>query len=356
MRSESGRAMALVEVLVIVVLIVLVVSLLMPGLGGGGPVPRTVCLANLRAIAQGCVTYAAGNNSRFPCWLATDNQITDSGAGFGCIGKGWNWDGIKGHPNDPGMDVRSNTRNLWLLVRMQAADTKTFVCPLDPDAGEPFTPAVLQSPGPKGFCISDMQNRSQFSYSFQYQGPGLSADGQTRPVSNTTVRDDPKLVILADRSPMLQAKDPAATDSRMGCELTLARSDNFGKAVIQSLRDRLPAVRYDPQAAQMVCTQPLSQAMRSLNSPNHKAEGQNFIRLDGSGDFAEHPWVGAYADNIWTVQDPGEYAKEPDAQDDTRLQEARMRGLFDVSETQMLKAWQQSDQSRTRFPDSFLVP
>jgi hypothetical protein len=349
MQDDARQKLTLVEVLVVAILIVLVVSLFWPATGGHDPSYRTVCLANLRVIGQGCITYAIDNNGRFPCAGAVREPAGENGAGFTLIGRGWNWDGIREHVHDPGTNLRSNTRHLWLLVRLRDADPKTFVCPEDPDAGEPFVRTDMQA-------AYDFQDRSQVSYSFQYQGAALTRQGEAREGWNTNVKDDPKLVILADRTPMLRAKDGSASDPTVGCQLEIARADNFGKRFVRTLRDQLSDIRWDRAQAEAVYTSPAGRGMRALNSPNHKGEGQNVLRLDGSGDFAGDPWCGAYRDNIWTVQDPDVYGKPKGKDDDSRALEGRMRGIIDVTEPDMLKAWQADSQSRTRYPDSFLVP
>ncbi len=349
MQDEARRRLTLVEVLVIVVLIALVVSLFWPARGNRGPSYRTVCRANLYVIAKGCIAYAAGNNARFPYAGVASESPGEDGAGFTFIGRGWNWGGIRGHANDPGTSLRSNTRHLWLLVRLRAADPKTFICPEDPDAGEPFVLTDMQG-------AYDFQNRSQVSYSFQCQGAALTEQGEAREGWNTSLKDDPKLVILADRSPMLRAIDRSAGDPKVGCQMEIARADNFGKRFVQALRDGMSDIRWDRAQAKSVFTPPGGRGMRALIGPNHKGAGQNFVRLDGSGDFAQDPWCGAYTDNIWTVEDPDVYCEPTGKDDDSRALEGRMRGIIDVSETDMLKAWQAAPESRTRYPDSFLVP
>jgi hypothetical protein len=350
MQTYIRRAMTLPEVLAIILILAIAIVLFLPGGHPREISRRTVCLANLRGIAQGCIVYAVGNNSRFPYCPPSAGDSPLGAAGFTRIGQAWNWDGVRGHPNDPDTGVAGNTRPLWLLVRMQAGDPKTFICPDDRDAGEPFIPQDLQG-------TYDVQNRSQLSYSFQYQGPGLTTEGRPRPGWNTTLKDDPNLVVLADRSPMLRAENPTTTDAAIGCQMEIARSDNFGKRFVQSLREGIKGIRRDNTVQARPVYEIASQTvLAALNSPNHKGEGQNVFRLDGSGDFISGPMCGAGSDNIWTVQDAAAYPQPQASTDDLRLFEARIRGVYDKSESDMLKAWQFSDRSRQAFPDSFLVP
>ena len=125
MKTRARRAFSLVELMTVVGIIALLISLLLPALSRARENGRRiVCLSNLRSIAHGCITYAGFNEGHVPAW---GQRI----AGFARIGEAWNWDGIIGSVGDPLIDIRSNTRNVWMLVREQAGDPKTFICPSD---------------------------------------------------------------------------------------------------------------------------------------------------------------------------------------------------------------------------------
>jgi type II secretory pathway pseudopilin PulG len=370
--------------LTVIGIIALLISILMPALGRAREIARrTVCLANLRGIAQGCVTYAESAKGHLPSWGQTK-------AGFNAIGDAWDWDGVSTKTFNPavaaptGYSPVSNTRNLWKLVQMQAADTKTWLCPSDGEAGEPFTPAVLKSQDPAASSISDVQNRSQFSYVFQYQGPALvSAKGDVLRGWNTTLKDDPKLVILADSSPAFKAKNASAVQTTAASDLiahsfefacdtpssTFPTGDTFVKALFNVKGITTAKPHWNPSTATAEYAFTNSKDQQDLNSPNHRGEGQNFLRLDGSGDFAGDPWAGAYKDNIWTVQDAAAYEAATPTDDDILI--ARMKGWYRPTATEagqgaaatatydidkLMPDWVRRPESRKDYPDSFLVP
>jgi prepilin-type N-terminal cleavage/methylation domain-containing protein len=364
MKARARRAFSLVELLTVIGIIALLISILMPALGRAREIARrTVCLANLRGITQGCVTYAEGSKGHLPCW-------GQKKAGFNAIGDAWDWDGVSsntfsGAAAPANFLPVSNTRNLWKLVQLQAADTKTWLCPSDGEAGEPFAPAVLKSQNASWSSISDVQNRSQFSYAFQYQGPALAAaGGALREGWNTTLRDDPKLVILADSSPDDHTFEFASS--------TPSPSFATGAAFVTALYNvkglSTAQPHWNPTTATAEYAFANTKDQQNLCSPNHRGEGQNFLRLDGSGDFAADPWAGAFKDNIWTVQRSEFYDPSAAGTDDEVLI-ARMKGHFDAQGNagpgatfatydvaDLMPEWVKYPQSKRDYPDSFLVP
>jgi prepilin-type N-terminal cleavage/methylation domain-containing protein len=367
MRVRNRKAFTLVELLTVVAIISLLISILLPALGRAREMARrAVCLSNLSQIAKGCIAYASGQNGSFPCW----NQTR---AGFWYMGVEWGWDGFSASNslnNAPSLaSPISNTRNLWMLVRQQSGDPKTFICPSDPDGREPFLPGDMTR-------VYDFQNRSQFSYSFQYQGPGVLATGSSvddiRPGWNTNVRDDNRLVILADATPAMVAKNPtvtnpvdSATDDHSFQMVTAVAGDVLDQFRI-ALGNIRPTIRYDMPTAkgQYRVAQDTVQA---VNSANHLREGQNIVRLDASGEFAANPWAGVYMDNIYTMQDPDCYSgtnltANTQAANDAMLI-GRMLGMYEGGPSPyaytgvgMMQAWGAHSASKSRFPDSFLVP
>jgi len=365
MGHRNRAAFTLIELLTVMAIIGLLIAMLTPPLSRAREMARrNVCLANVRGIGQACITYALGHQMHFPYAGQVD-------PGF-AIGDAWHWDGSSKNAFD-GTDMssvttkpKSNTRHLWKLVSMQMADTKGFICPSDGMAGEPFLPGSLKPVTQGNSSISDVQNRSQFSYAFQYQGPALQQNGtDIREGWNTTTGDDPKLVIVADGSPAFRAINPEAVSVATAAdvaehyfELAKANSPTFqeGNNYVRILNSLTASM----VAGKVSWSLPNPDDIQFVNSPNHRGEGQNVIRLDGSGDFAGNPWAGAHMDNMWTVQDPTEYQKAPSARDANRMLAGRMKGLFDgatYTETDLMKNWYYSkDMSRNTFPDSFLVP
>jgi len=308
--------------------------MLLPALGRAREqARRAVCATNLHAIHQGLQTYANEYSGRFPSW---GQRVP----GFTSMGYGWDWDPADPSATPPSSAVYSNPRNLWILVRKQLANGKIFICPSDNDAGDPWEPADVRK-------VFDFQNRTQLSYSFQYQGPGgLDQDGKPVRIWNTSLRDDPRLVLMADKSPMFEARNPTQTDPTVGCDFE----------IVDTFVDALSGVTFGIADQKFEYVLDKQDDLDFLNSQNHRAEGQNVLRLDGSAFWAGNPWVGASYDLIWTVQD----ADNIDADDQSNDLVARAQGEYNVSvgnEDTLLDEWVLKPRfNKRRFPDSFLVP
>lgn len=357
MKARNRGAFTLIELLTVMAIIGLLIAMLTPPLSRAREMARrTLCLGNLSGLGKGCITYSIAHNGHFPYAGAAQ------GAGYSKIGDAWDWDGVStkvfgGGPAPTSYEPISNTRHIWKLVEFQTADTKAFLCPSDPMAGEPFTPPFTRPAERDRASISDVQNRSQFSYAFQYQGPALTGANK-RQGWTTSGRDDSKIVFLADTSPAFHATNPeaVATSDNHSFELaTSAPSVTFPEGNIYcGVLASLTNIVWDPMTAKASYSLARSDEIAAINSPNHRGDGQNVVRLDGSGDFAGNPWAGAYMDNIWTVQDPTEYASAtPDA---SKMLEDRMKGLYDATEATVLQDWVLHQESKGRYPDTFLVP
>lgn len=359
MNRTARRGFSLVELMTVVGIIMLLISILLPALGRAREMGRrTACLANLRTIAQGCIFYGGpGNNYRFPNW-------GQPSPGFASIGELWDRDNAAA----AAANVVSNTRNIWMLVRDKSADPKTFVCPSDDLAGEAFQPADMTN-------VYDVQNRSQWSYSFQYQGPAGSDPANPRTGWNTSTKDDSRLVILADATPAMTAVHPTNTDSgttggaRIHLFNLLIADDPALQGFVTAMTDMLNfgGITYNQATAKGNYVISGGSTLRGLNSANHRGEGQNVARLDGSAEFAANPWAGAHLDNIYTVQDPQYYDASHlngnTQAGNTDMLRARMLGKYETgpgayTELDVTGAWVSDgfQASRVRFPDSFLVP
>ncbi|MBX3316905.1 MAG: hypothetical protein KF902_08605 [Phycisphaeraceae bacterium] len=172
---------------------------------------QTICQANLGSTALAFSSYAADNRDALPI----------ANAGFG--GGSW-WDVGKGRD-------RSNSANLFSLVAAGYVDLRDLSCPGNPEA-------PTETGQTSGF---DWRRLEQVSYSYRLIPAGAAP----------RVHDDPRSVILADRSPVV-----------------------------------LMAVRGQPVHPE-------------ANSPNHDDRGQHLLRGDGSATWAKSPVLAETADNIW---------------------------------------------------------
>jgi type II secretory pathway pseudopilin PulG len=367
MNRITLKAFSLVELLTVIAIITLLVSLLMPALGRARELSRrTACSANLKAITQGLLVYAETNKGFFPTW-------GQRYAGFAAAGSYYDWDGGDGlspSPNDS--PCVSNTRCLWALVRAHMGDARTFLCTSDGLADAPFIPADMNN-------TYDIQNRSQMSYSYQWQGPGRDPgirDDETnkaRPGWITSIRDDNKLVVLADHTPFMMARNPAITartDSKQTgshvYDLVTSKPGNFGYMFVNALlalevvvEDGVPFLYFPIPPRSPVPFASVADARQYVNSTNHRGEGQSYARIDGFVGFAESPWVGVHSDNIYTVQDPQGFTPSSSSGFPDVPLRARMMGLYDttkIGENGILDNWVVNPLSKTKYPDSFLVP
>ena len=260
--------------MVMIVFWAVVVAIMLPSLvRARDQAKRSVCQSNLRGIAAGCVTYASENGESWPMSVPPSQKqgeptLVDYTAAIGSY---------RGKASDPTAgDVStmtaptgklSTTRGLWMLIRLNAATPKSFVCPSASD--EPNTDVNPQEywdfgegdiTGP-ATATQARQGWQQVSYGYQVPFGRFG---------KPTVRCDMRMPLAADKGPF-----GAALDAGMPAP---------------------PPIAADETSA--------PDQWRPWNSPNHggqgSGEGQNVLFADGHTERLNRP-VGPFInDNIYT--------------------------------------------------------
>jgi prepilin-type N-terminal cleavage/methylation domain-containing protein len=253
---ERRNGFTLVEMLVIVSIVALLATLIMPTLGRVRALARrTVCGTNLDSATNGLFMYAAENGGKFPtCGYGPDTSAFD----------------VMGRDKFDNPDsADSNSRNLFLAVRLQFVRPRALICPATRDE-----PALLQSRDPVTKALqvhydfntdtgSDFKSKCSYSYHLQFR----SRDG-AKGYPLTMATSDQGMALLADKNPFV--KYPGSEDWKADV--------GFGGA--------------DPA---------------KTNSKNHPklgeddVRGQNVAYLNASVRWEISPTVGPYGDNIYTV-------------------------------------------------------
>lgn len=362
MKSKTRAAFTLVELLTVIAIIGLLIAILIPSLGRAREMAhRTTCLENQQSIMKGVLVYSKESDGKFPNW-------GQAYPGFLSIGMGWDWDGTDGaqgwappvttfHNNATDKtSVQSNTRNYYILVRQKLADSKNFLCASDPDNQGAFVPADPTK-------TYDFQYRGQVSFSMQYLGPDEDSGGLAAAGWALSTIDDPRIVFIADKSPLLRPYSPIqprTTDLGYPYVIPLTSETDACAQFCKMLKNFETSTtvdsngRFQPTPARL-------DDIQVLNSQNHRGEGQNITRIDGSGTFVTDPWQGAANDNIYTVQNGN--AGAIDSNNVTTSLVARVCGVYPggtataANQDDILKQWlSNSHYNQTVYPDSFLVP
>lgn len=168
------------------------------------------CFDNMQASANAFGLYAGSNRDMLP--MAT-------------AGLGPTWMDVGSTPE------RSNSSNLYTLIRSHNANLEDLACPSNPNA-----PTGEAKPN-----AWDWNSLNEISYSYRIMPPGGMRATITQPV---------RVVLLADRSPVV-----------------------------------LRVARHQP-------------VIPEENSPNHQAQGQHMLMLDGSAIWSKTPIINDN-DNIW---------------------------------------------------------
>jgi len=167
--SPGGR-FRLADLVSLAATLLLIASVTIPVLGGmRSRSMQALCLDNMASTGRAFGTYAGSNRDLLP--MAT--------AGFGS-GPGATWMDVGTTPE------RSNSSNLYMLVRTNHATLADLACPTNPDA-------LMEDGSQAG---QDWRSLDEISYSYRIMARGgMKAHGSDQPV---------RVVLLADRSPVIR--------------------------------------------------------------------------------------------------------------------------------------------------------
>lgn len=243
-----ATAMSIVEALAVAAMLAVGAVLVLPVLGGLRlRIDQGSCRRQLQLASAALRQYASANAGAFPTCGYGPGTVD-----FSVIG--WNVD-------QQARQANSNSRNLFLAVRLKYVQPRMLVCPATDDE-----PAPLRGAGSTyhDFAVGSGQGyRNRLSYSYHLQFAGRKG----QPGCPIRADSPPGMALLADRSPML-----VYPGGPVG-----------GGTVAQYVG--LPAATPAEWA----------------NSFNHNCAGQNVAFVDGRVLWFDRPTAGVDDDNIYTV-------------------------------------------------------
>lgn len=278
---RNSRGFTVIELVAVVAIIALLATMLLPVLGQVRWVARrSVCMGQLRSAIDGLLSYAssASNKGYLPTRGFKDTQFDVIGRaltserGLVIVLDEWQY-----RPAD------SNSRNLFLAVRLKHIQPGLLVCPNTEDK-----PAATASEGQTHYDFDvDVAGtyESKLSYSYHLQFTDRDDGTPGYPLTNSS---DTRMAVLADRNPFVIYRDADGNTNRL--------SGGGFEAVDVSI--------------------PTGVLASGVNSPNHDGRGQNVAFRDGRVKWTEAPTVGPdarmisgqdHSDNIYTVWDDDDH-------------------------------------------------
>lgn len=276
---KRTKAFTLIELLVVISIILLLMGFVLPQLAKAREMAnRLACGANLKGIYQAMYAYGISQRNNFPKYARSGNE----GFGFKNIKR----DQSTTQAKQPAKtELNDNlTAALWLLVRDESTDVKSWLCASDPTSDADQLCAV-EGDGDSRQFITDRPVRKNnvwdfgmpLNLSFSMHNMYSISTGS----SQWTLNVKPEWVLLGDDN---------NNDSSEGVH-TLARGQGTDWSDPGLVKER-------------------------ENSTNHKGEGQNLLYGDGHVSFQTDPFQGPNNNNVYAKGGNGnaEVASAPNLQ------------------------------------------
>jgi type II secretory pathway pseudopilin PulG len=204
---RRSAALTLIEVVVVILVVGVLLVVFIPFFAldwNSGGIPRRIaCKSNIMAIGKALQIYTNGNSDPFP-WFVTDNR----------------WDAATGENRaaEPSDKTNCNVSALLFALVRCGQSPGIFVCPSTADVRDPNT---KDQSGKYFWDFSPYRAGGAEHVSYSYQAPQVDPDGNYD--SGVTPFSNPKLIILADRTPAYDGKNatfnwasPGGADAKTG--------------------------------------------------------------------------------------------------------------------------------------------